>query len=159
EDVVELRLRDNPDGLDWILPQLSCNPLGPRPKCHAKGRPRPSLRRAVNRGYRRSERLQSEDQPRRETRMFDPTASSLDRRRFLGSASASAALAGSVAAAGSADTPAQPAQPDGRPPVTNPRATSGDTKCGPKWDEMFALTVGNGTGDMAGTDQRVIQAA
>jgi hypothetical protein len=31
-DDVELRLRDNLDGLDWILPQLSGNPPGPRPK-------------------------------------------------------------------------------------------------------------------------------
>jgi hypothetical protein len=30
-DDVELRLRDNLDGLDWILPQLSGNPPGPRP--------------------------------------------------------------------------------------------------------------------------------
>lgn len=32
QDDVELRLRDNLDGLDWILPQLSGNPAGPRPK-------------------------------------------------------------------------------------------------------------------------------
>jgi hypothetical protein len=32
EDDVELRLRDNLDGLDWILPQLSGNRPGPRPK-------------------------------------------------------------------------------------------------------------------------------
>ncbi len=32
EDDVELRLRDNLDGLDWILPQLSGHPAGPRPK-------------------------------------------------------------------------------------------------------------------------------
>jgi hypothetical protein len=31
-DDVELRLRENLDGLDWILPQLSGNPPGPRPK-------------------------------------------------------------------------------------------------------------------------------
>jgi hypothetical protein len=30
-DDVELRLRDNLDGLDWILPQLSGKPSGPRP--------------------------------------------------------------------------------------------------------------------------------
>jgi sugar phosphate isomerase/epimerase len=32
DDDVELRLRDNLDGLDWILPQLSGHPPGPRPK-------------------------------------------------------------------------------------------------------------------------------
>ena len=32
DDDVELRLRDNLDGLDWILPQLAGNPAGPRPK-------------------------------------------------------------------------------------------------------------------------------
>ncbi len=36
EDDVELRLRDNLDGLDWILPQLSGKPPGPRPKYRTK---------------------------------------------------------------------------------------------------------------------------
>jgi hypothetical protein len=36
EDDVELRLRDNLDGLDWIVPQLSGNPPGPRPKYRTK---------------------------------------------------------------------------------------------------------------------------
>jgi len=31
-DDVELRLRDNLDGLDWIVPQLDGKPAGPRPK-------------------------------------------------------------------------------------------------------------------------------
>ncbi len=35
-DDVELRLRDNLDGLDWILPQLSGKPPGPRPKYRTK---------------------------------------------------------------------------------------------------------------------------
>ncbi len=43
--------------------------------------------------------------------------------------------------------------------MTNPRATSGDTRYAPKWDEMFRLTVGNDKGDLNGRDQRVIQAA
>ncbi len=81
----------------------------------------------------------------------------LDRRRFLGTASATAALAGAVAAR-AADEPARPAG-EGRPPVTNPRATSGDARHGPKWDEMFTLTVGTDRGDLCGKDQRVIQAA
>jgi hypothetical protein len=32
QDDVELRLRDNLDGLDWLLPQLAGKPAGPRPK-------------------------------------------------------------------------------------------------------------------------------
>jgi hypothetical protein len=36
EDDVELRLRDNLDGLDWILPQLSGKAPGPRPKYRTK---------------------------------------------------------------------------------------------------------------------------
>jgi hypothetical protein len=35
-DDVELRLRDNLDGLDWILPQLSGTPPGPRPTYRTK---------------------------------------------------------------------------------------------------------------------------
>ncbi|MBX9627097.1 MAG: right-handed parallel beta-helix repeat-containing protein [Gemmataceae bacterium] len=81
----------------------------------------------------------------------------VDRRRFLGTASAGAALAGPLAFA-RADAPAQ-ATADGRPPVTDPRATSGDTRHAPKWDERFTLTVGNDAGDLCGKDQRVLQAA
>jgi hypothetical protein len=33
---VELRLRDNLDGLDWLLPQLAGKPPGPRPKYRTK---------------------------------------------------------------------------------------------------------------------------
>src|SRR6187402_1691238 len=84
---------------------------------------------------------------------------SLDRRHFLGSATASAALAGSMATARAAEPTERPGTADGRPPVTNPRATSGDTRHAPKWDEMFTLTVGNDKGDLSGRDQRVIQAA
>jgi hypothetical protein len=76
-----------------------------------------------------------------------------DRRRFLGAAAVTAAAVPLVPAA---DT--RPPT-DGRPSVTDPRATSGDLRHGPKWDEMFTLTVGNGKGDLNGTDQRVIQAA
>jgi hypothetical protein len=31
-DDVELRLKDNLDGLDWLLPQLDGAPAGPKPK-------------------------------------------------------------------------------------------------------------------------------
>lgn len=85
-------------------------------------------------------------------------APELDRRRFLGTASASTALAGSLAVARGADARSQPAT-DGRPPVTNPRSTSGDLRHGPKWDESLTLTVGNANGDLNGTDHRAIQAA
>jgi hypothetical protein len=85
--------------------------------------------------------------------------SALDRRHFLGTASATAVLAGSMTAARAADQPAGRSDHDGRPPVTDPRATSGDTRHGPKWDEMFTLTVGNDSGDLRGQDQRVVQAA
>ena len=79
--------------------------------------------------------------------------SDFDRRRFLGTAAASAALG--AAGASAADPPATTP----RPAVTNPRATSGDGRHGPRWDELFTLTVGNDTGDLCGRDQRVIQAA
>lgn len=82
--------------------------------------------------------------------------SAFDRRHFL---STSAALTGTLVAARAADAPAPLATADARPPVTNPRATSGDRRYGPKWDKRFTLTVGNNGGDLNGTDQRVIQAA
>ncbi len=48
----------------------------------------------------------------------------------------------------------------GEPPaVTNPRATDGDTRCEPNWDEQFTLTVGEKAGDLTGSGDRVIQAA
>jgi hypothetical protein len=81
-----------------------------------------------------------------------------DRRHFLGTASASAAI-GSVLSVATAADPTQPAVAEARPPVTRPRATSGDTRYGPKWDELFTLTVGNSGGNLNGTDQWVIQAA
>lgn len=84
---------------------------------------------------------------------------SLDRRHFLGTASASAVLAGSVSPGTAAEPDARPANAASTPPVTNPRASSGDVRHGPKWDEMFTITVGNETGDLCGKDQRVIQAA
>jgi hypothetical protein len=88
-----------------------------------------------------------------------PNNSPLDRRHFLGTATLSAALAGATTPAHAAERSPPPATGDGRPPVTNPRASSGDTRHGPKWDEMFTLTVGNDKGDLCGKDQRVLQAA
>lgn len=48
---------------------------------------------------------------------------------------------------------------DGRPPVTSPRATSGDTAVEPKWDERVTITVGNKEGDLIGSTEKVLQAA
>ncbi len=75
----------------------------------------------------------------------------LDRRRFLGTAS--------VVFGGASALTAAEVSSDHRPPVTNPRATSGDARYAPKWDEMFTLTVGNDKADLCGRDERVIQAA
>jgi len=75
----------------------------------------------------------------------------LNRRSFLGTASA---LTVGTTAATSAKV-----LPDPRPPVVNPRSTSGDTRHTPKWDELFTLTVGNDKGDLCGRDERVLQAA
>ena len=52
----------------------------------------------------------------------------VDRRRFLGAATASAAALAAPPAARATD---DPPRPDGRPPVTDPRATSGDARHGP----------------------------
>jgi len=49
------------------------------------------------------------------------------------------------------------AENDGRPPVTNPRATSSDT-VEPDWKERLTITVGP-QGDIAGTNEKAIQAA
>lgn len=78
--------------------------------------------------------------------------SSLDRRRFLsglaGSAAALTATCGrySVVAADS-------------PPVTNPRATDGDERFEPAWNERLTITVGEKSGDMIGQSDKVVQAA
>jgi len=48
---------------------------------------------------------------------------------------------------------------DPRPPVRNPRATDGDNRHEPKWDERFTLTVGTKNGDLVGNSDRVLQAA
>lgn len=73
----------------------------------------------------------------------------LDRRHFLGAASASGAAIALTAAAEAAH----------RPPVKEPRATSGDTAIEPKWDEKLTITVGPDKGDLIGNDEKPIQAA
>lgn len=48
---------------------------------------------------------------------------------------------------------------DERPKVTKPRATDGDQRHEPVWDEKFELSVGQSKGDLVGKDDRVLQAA
>ncbi|MCC6588239.1 MAG: right-handed parallel beta-helix repeat-containing protein [Bryobacterales bacterium] len=71
----------------------------------------------------------------------------LHRRAFF----STAALAAATAAAR--------ASTDGRPPVTKPRATSGDA-VEPDWAERLTLTVGaTDKADFAGSNEKVLQAA
>lgn len=46
-----------------------------------------------------------------------------------------------------------------RPPVTEPRATSGDIAVEPRWEEGLTITVGPRDADLVGTSHRVLQAA
>ena len=48
---------------------------------------------------------------------------------------------------------------DGRPPVTTPRATDGDKRYEPLWDERLTVTVGPKQADLVGANDKVIQAA
>ena len=47
------------------------------------------------------------------------------------------------------------------PQVTKPRATDGDDRHQPEWDELLTITIGvrDGEGDFSGTSERVLQAA
>ena len=54
---------------------------------------------------------------------------------------------------------ATPAFSDDRPPVRHPRATDGDDRHEPNWNERFTLTVGAKKGDLIGNNDRVLQAA
>ena len=78
--------------------------------------------------------------------MRDP---SLNRRGFLG------AVGGLVGALGLGAARAA----DKRPPVTNPRATDGDDRHEPNWEERLTVTVGQKQADLVGTNDKVIQAA
>jgi hypothetical protein len=75
---------------------------------------------------------------------------SISRRRFL-SASAFVSLAGFA----SRIVPAQ------LPPVAKPRATDGDERHEPDWDERLTITVGEqeGEADIVGKDDKALQAA
>jgi hypothetical protein len=72
----------------------------------------------------------------------------LTRRRFLGAATA---LSSAVFAAR--------LRASDRPAVTTPRATDGDERFEPNWDERFTLTVGHDNADLVGRDDKVLQAA
>lgn len=48
---------------------------------------------------------------------------------------------------------------DNRPEVKSPRATDGDDRFEPAWDDMLTLTVGPNKADISGTGDRPIQAA
>ena len=74
----------------------------------------------------------------------------VDRRRFLSAFAGTAAmteLSGRSVLAGDS------------PPVTNPRATDGDERFEPNWDERLTISVGQKSGDMIGESDKVIQAA
>lgn len=76
-------------------------------------------------------------------------ATGLSRREFLGTAAAMLA----------ATCPAGRCLADDRPPVTNPRATSGDDAFEPNWKERLTVTVGPAKADLVGKTDKVIQAA
>jgi hypothetical protein len=78
--------------------------------------------------------------------MTTASRSFLTRRRFLASTGALAAVA-------------YPAFAEERPPVTEPRATSGDDAVEPDWKENLTVTVGPANADLAGDSDRVLQAA
>ena len=73
----------------------------------------------------------------------------LNRRSFLRAGSgAFAAIATGVSV-----------RADELPQVTNPRATDGDESHEPNWDERLTITVGPDKADLAGRNDKVIQAA
>lgn len=77
------------------------------------------------------------------------------RRQFVGltaGVSASAWFNNMFAADG-------PAESEGRPLVTRPRATSGDKISEPAWEERLTITVGPREGDLQGNSHKVLQAA
>lgn len=76
-------------------------------------------------------------------------AESMSRRRFLNSS------AGLLATSAIGTVHAN----DGLPKVDRPRATDGDEKYQPTWNETLQITVGPGKADLVGTNDRVIQAA
>ncbi len=76
------------------------------------------------------------------------SVSRTSRRAFLASLGTMAAAAGNLQL-----------RADGRPEVRNPRATDGDDRFEPDWNERLTLTVGQKQGDLVGSDDKVLQAA
>lgn len=72
----------------------------------------------------------------------------LARRQFLASVPAAALLA-TATRVGAGE----------RPEVTDPRATSGDRRYEPDWEQRLTITVGPAHADLCGTNHRVLQAA
>ncbi len=79
--------------------------------------------------------------------MTRPADSNPQRRDFLAASATIAAGAATVSA--TAD----------RPPITNPRATSGDVAAEPDWAERLTIDVGTSKGTIVGSDDKCIQAA
>ncbi|MDA0833324.1 MAG: right-handed parallel beta-helix repeat-containing protein [Planctomycetota bacterium] len=80
---------------------------------------------------------------------------SFNRRGFMGTAAAAFSLYGwSQYTRG-----AERSENDERPPVLEPRATSGDDAVEPDWEERLTMTVSPKQGDLVGASERVIQAA
>ena len=91
-------------------------------------------------------------------RSFPPMGldrSTLNRRIFLLGSLASGTVVGSSRRARGDE--------DGRPSVLNPKATDGDDRFEPRWEERLTVKVGNPgrdrQADMTGRDDKVIQAA
>jgi hypothetical protein len=75
----------------------------------------------------------------------------LQRRRWL--AASGLCLVGGYEALTANSTGAE------RPPVTSPRATSGDAAVEPNWEERLTITVGPKEADIVGTSVKALQAA
>ena len=73
----------------------------------------------------------------------------LDRRSFLLAASGMGAAFLTHSTRGA----------EGRPPVTSPRATSGDRVAEPDWEERLTVSVGPKNAQLVGNDEKVLQAA
>ena len=78
------------------------------------------------------------------------------RRHFLGLTAAAGAASWLTPLLFGDDSPAERA---GRPRVTAPRATSGDKAIEPNWDERLTITVGQKSGELIGSTDKVLQAA
>ncbi|QDU00574.1 Pectate lyase superfamily protein [Gimesia chilikensis] len=76
-------------------------------------------------------------------------ASSVSRRQFLG-----AALATGLGSAATGKLAAGQ-----KPAVNDPRATDGDQRFEPNWDERLSISVGTDNGDIVGSSDKALQAA